>query len=122
LIHELVLDFNAYSLYGIILPEIGVLSNVSVLSLRGNTLSGTIPSEIGTYLPNSVSLRLSDNRLIGSIPSEQEQLTDLRVFTLHTNSLTGSIPTEIGSLSNLSQLDIIHDNTMLLLGDDKLSL
>ncbi len=51
-------------------PEIGNLSNLTVLSTRNNELTGSIPPEIGN-------------------------LTNLTLLSLHTNELTGIIPDEI---------------------------
>ena len=90
-------------LSGSIPPEIGNLINLNLLSLRGNQLSGSIPSEIGN-LTNLNWLNLSGNQLSGSIPSEIGNLTNLTYLYLHANQLSGSIPSEIGNLINLTKL------------------
>ena len=46
-------------------------------------------------------LRLSGNSLSGSIPSELGNLTNLTGLYLNDNSLSGSIPSELGNLTNL---------------------
>jgi len=111
LVHELFVDFNYFSLYGTIPAELALLTHLTVLSLVGNTLGGTIPPEMSDSLTNLVSLQLSHNRLIGSIPSELQHLTKLTTLTLGSNEFTGSIPSELSSLSQLSILDL-HDNLL----------
>ncbi|GAA4823198.1 hypothetical protein GCM10011365_24090 [Marinicella pacifica] len=46
------------------------------------------------------------NNLTGSIPSDIENLSNLRNLELGFNHLTGTIPPEIGNLSNLEYLDL----------------
>lgn len=57
-------------------------------------------------------LDLSDNNLVGTIPSEINMLSDLRALWLRGNQLTGTIPhLAIGSLPELTILYV--DNNML---------
>jgi Leucine-rich repeat (LRR) protein len=64
------------------------------LDLHNNQLIGTIPPEIGN-LTNLTSLRLDDNQLTGEIPSEIGNLTNLNSLFLDNNQLSGIIPDEI---------------------------
>jgi Leucine-rich repeat (LRR) protein len=84
---------------------LGNLSNLSFLSLRGNQLTGTIPTELDN-LSNLTELSLSSNELTGTIPTELGNLSNLTYLFLDSNNLTGSIPTELGNLSNLSFLSL----------------
>ena len=77
--------------------------NVFSIRLGDNNLSGTIPSELGN-LSMMRTLSLYDNQLTGSIPSELENATFLRDLSLSGNQLTGSIPSELGNLSHLDHL------------------
>ncbi len=53
-----------------------------------------------------VSLNLSDNQLVSSIPSAVENLVHLESLELAGNDLTGTIPTTLGTLTRLSILDL----------------
>ena len=79
---------------GIIPPELGNLTGVTLLDLSHNQLTGRIPSAIGS-LPNLESLYLQGNRLTGSIPQELGNLPNLELVYLWSNQLTGSIPSRI---------------------------
>ena len=57
-------------------------------------------------------LYLQNNSLIGPIPTEIGNLTELTILSLSTNSLTGPIPTEIGNLTKLEELYLT--NTSLI--------
>ncbi|KAG6620495.1 hypothetical protein I3843_07G161700 [Carya illinoinensis] len=57
-----------------------------------------------SYLPNLVSLGLSQTNLQGSIPSEIGFLSELTVLDLSYNNLVGFIPPEIGRLSKLTSM------------------
>ncbi len=100
-VSELLLYEN--QLRGHIPPELGNLSNLTVLNLYSNQLSGTIPSELGN-LSSLEALALSENQLNGSIPSELSQLSNLQVLALWDNKLRGSIPSELSELFDLEWL------------------
>ena len=97
---------NSCSFFGV---ECDNGSNVSILSLSSNRLSGTIPSTIG-QLTSLKSLNLGDNELIGTIPSTIGQLTSLKSLYLGDNKLIGTIPSTIGQLSlNLFALSLSNN-------------
>ena len=95
-------------LNGTIPPEIGSLSNLSVLALGANRLSGAIPSEIGS-LTNLKLLGLGGNELSGAIPDELAGLSNLTELNLWGNHLSGEIPHELDRLSNLRSLALGHN-------------
>ena len=97
------LDLNDNSLTGSIPAELGNLTNLAALGLSGNGLTGSIPPELGR-LSNLEGLYLSDNGLTGSIPPELGRLSNLEGLYLSDNGLTGSIPPELGNLTNLTHL------------------
>jgi uncharacterized protein (TIGR02145 family) len=99
------IDITYVGLTGSIPPEIGCLTNLTILNLGGNQLTGGIPSEIGN-LTNLTYLILYYNQLTGSIPSEIGNLTNLTDLWLFVNQLTGEIPVEVCDLIESNNLDI----------------
>ena len=93
---------------GPIPPEIGNLTNLTSLDLHGTRLTGPIPPEIGN-LTNLGGLDLSRNRLTGPVPPEIGNLTNLTNLDLSRNRLTGPIPPEIGNLTNLTNLYLSYN-------------
>uniref|UniRef100_A0A7N2R9D9 non-specific serine/threonine protein kinase n=1 Tax=Quercus lobata TaxID=97700 RepID=A0A7N2R9D9_QUELO len=83
------------------------LSNLTKLlrfDVSKNELIGTIPDELcGLQLE---SLKLSENRFEGSLPTNITQSTNLYELTLFNNRLTGSLPSELGKNSSLQILDV----------------
>jgi hypothetical protein len=69
---------------------------VTNISLSNNNLIGTIPSELGD-LEKLFYLFLDRNQLTGSIPSQLGNLSSLVNLHLHDNQLSGSIPPELGN-------------------------
>ena len=84
------------------------LADGRVVGLRMSSegIVGTIPSELGN-LSNLQGLSLWGNRLTGGIPKELGSLANLRALSLSGNQLTGGIPEELGSLANLQGLDLL---------------
>jgi hypothetical protein len=76
---------------------------VTKIGLFINNLLGTIPIEIGN-LTNLKDLNLSDNSLSGSIPTQLSSLIDLEYLNLFNNQLSGGIPLELFNLINLLEL------------------
>ena len=89
-------------------PEIGGLSNLRVLDLSSNRLTGAIPPGMGR-LSKLGDLRLQSNSLSGPIPSELGGLTELQQLSLHSNNLSGPIPLELGKLTELEQLSLQYN-------------
>ena len=99
-----------YNLTGEIPPELGGLSNLTVLVLSSNQLTGEIPPELGG-LSNLTHLYLYGNPLTGEIPPELGDLSNLEQLWLTANQLSGEIPPELGRLSNLTGL-FLHGNQL----------
>ncbi len=97
------------NLVGTIPPEIGNLTNVSILGLISNSqLTGSIPLEIGN-LQSVTQLAFSSNALTGSIPTSISNLQNLIRLDLDKNQLTGGIISELGSIPLLATLNL-NDN------------
>ena len=105
------IDFSGNSISGSLPEEIGQVQNIEVLNLAFNELEGQLPTTLGALNTNGFAelndLSLNHNRFAGSIPSELGLLTRLRMFNLAFNSLTGSIPVEI---TNLTEAQVLHVN------------
>jgi hypothetical protein len=106
-VSRILLPYN--SLSGSIPAELGNLTNLINLNLSNNSLTGGIPAELGN-LTNLTSLHLEWNSLSGSIPAELGNLTNLIALTLSINSLSGSIPAELGNLTNLTRLTLSNNS------------
>ena len=109
LTHLTLLDLDGNDLSGSIPMEFANLANLRVLDLRWNDLTGPIPSELGK-LGNLEQLLLYGNDLTDPIPAELGNLANLRVLRLGENRLTGSIPKELGRLTKLTHLRLYLNN------------
>ncbi|MBT8145388.1 MAG: hypothetical protein KJN90_00965, partial [Gammaproteobacteria bacterium] len=80
------------------------------LDLMSNNLVGTIPPELGN-LTNLELLRLASNNLTGGIPSELGNISTLRQLDVSFNLLAGSIPAELANPMDLDLL-LVNDNQL----------
>ncbi|KAL3830742.1 hypothetical protein ACJIZ3_019544 [Penstemon smallii] len=110
------------------LNSIGNLTELRALSLRRNSLSGPIPSDISscTYLQdlhlesnnfsgqipetlfslrNLVRVNFGNNNFSGNLSSEFNNLTMLRILFLENNQFTGQLP-ELDRVSDLRQFNV----------------
>lgn len=85
--------------------EVNGAGRVTELRLTQNRLSGTIPEELGG-LAELETLTFFANQLSGSIPSALGNLASLGTLWLSSNDFTGPIPPELGDLANLWQLGL----------------
>jgi len=88
---------------GFIPPALGLWSNLSMLDISENILVGPVPSEFGK-LHNLQVLHLSFNRLNGSLPLELSKCTKLSRLDLSNNLISGCIPKEVVNLLNLQNI------------------
>ncbi|KAK3279848.1 hypothetical protein CYMTET_12285 [Cymbomonas tetramitiformis] len=58
------------------------------------------------------NLHLHSNSLTGTLPTELGELTRMSAMYLHSNSLTGTLPTELGELTRMSAMEV-HNNPRL---------
>ncbi len=82
--------------YGVTVDDSGV---VTALDLRGNSLNGELPPELGD-LAGLEELELWGNSIFGKIPSSVGNLDRLRLLDLGENQLSGGIPSELGDLGD----------------------
>jgi len=99
------LRLNGNSLSGDIPTEVGSIMNLTFLLLQGNRLDGSLPSELGN-LQNLQELNVGDNLVIGALPSELGNMENLQEFNIENNQIAGGIPSELGNLQNLKLLNL----------------
>ncbi|GAA4820803.1 hypothetical protein GCM10011365_23210 [Marinicella pacifica] len=80
-------------------------NTITEISMGSNNLVGIIPVELGN-LSNLQRLNLTLNQLSGTIPKELSNLSNLNYLYLTSNRLSGSIPKELSNLSNLQSLNL----------------
>ncbi|CAH8352271.1 unnamed protein product [Eruca vesicaria subsp. sativa] len=83
--------------------SIGKLSQLRVLSLRSNRLSGQIPPDFRN-LTHLRSLYLQHNKFSGEFPASITQLTGLIRLDISSNNFTGPIPFAVNNLTLLTGL------------------
>lgn len=103
-----ILRICGFNLSGDIPADIGKLVNLQELKLESNNLTGGIPAELGN-LTQLVALDLGQNRLFGPIPKELANLAQLQVLNLQSNRLNGSLPPELGGLTRLTELTLQYN-------------
>ncbi|KAL4560228.1 hypothetical protein LXL04_032378 [Taraxacum kok-saghyz] len=90
-------------------PVPSSLSNcmgLQLLDLSRNNLNGFIPNGIFSLSSLTISLDLSDNHFVGSLPSEIGGLLNLVSFDVSNNMMSGIIPTTLGTCTSLVELSM----------------
>lgn len=85
------LHLGQRALVGPLPSEVGLLSNLLALDLKGNRLAGGIPEEL-YRLTNLKEMDLSGNELSMGISDDLQKLTDLEFLGLQDNFFVGSFP------------------------------
>ncbi|KAJ7548643.1 hypothetical protein O6H91_07G020900 [Diphasiastrum complanatum] len=83
--------------------------HVTQVKLQNNSISGSIPVELGN-LQQLSSLDLSNNNFSGEIPSSLGNLSHIQTMLLNNNSFQGGIPTTLTHLRDLQTLDLSYNN------------
>ena len=123
---------GANRLSGSLPTQLGALAVLQELSLPTNKLSGSLPTQLGaltgptsnTTFPGTETaewqfffsqfgkqvksmsldlLRLEENELSGSLPTQLGALTTLDLVRLEENELSGSLPTQFGALNPIME-------------------
>ncbi|KVH99913.1 leucine-rich repeat receptor-like protein kinase PXC1 [Cynara cardunculus var. scolymus] len=102
-----ILDLRHNRLNGSLLP-LANCTNLKLLYLPGNDLSGSIPTELSS-LTRLLRVDLSDNNLRGPIPDGISNLTRLLTLRLENNEISGEIPQSLSSLSQIKQLNLSNN-------------
>ena len=97
-----VIDLKDKKLIGDLPNELGNLTELTKLSIFGNSFSGGIPKSI-VDLTNLTFLALDDNDLTGTVPLGLEKLPKLKQVYLNKNKLVGNLPHfDLGPFSNFN--------------------
>ncbi|XP_076909496.1 putative inactive receptor kinase At2g26730 [Bidens hawaiensis] len=84
---------------------IGTLTNLRVLSLRSNGLSGYIPSDFSN-LDSLRSVYLQNNKFSGAFPASLTEVSGVQRLDLSGNQFSGEIPFSLNNLMKLTQLSL----------------
>ena len=106
------LDASDNQLSGDIPPALANLVSIVGLNLAKNRLTGSIAGLLSesTVWHQAHSLNLSFNSLSGTLPADIGILTGLSVLDLRHNEFTGHIPDTISGLTQLNYLDVSYNN------------
>ncbi|KAL4290561.1 hypothetical protein GQ457_14G002160 [Hibiscus cannabinus] len=94
---------------GTIPKEIGNIKTLKFLLLSGNQLSGPLADELG-FLPNLLMFQIDLNQITGSLPISFGNLTQCRHFHMNNNSISGQIPSELRSMPELIHFLLDNNN------------
>ncbi|KAL3376523.1 hypothetical protein AABB24_003120 [Solanum stoloniferum] len=104
------LELRDMNLGGNVPDSLKYCRSLQYLDLSGNRISGSIPSDICTWLPYLVTLDLSNNEFTGSIPSDLVSCSYLNKLMLNDNRLSGNIPPQFSSLGRLKIFSVANND------------
>ncbi|GAA0155051.1 transmembrane signal receptor [Lithospermum erythrorhizon] len=104
-----ILSLPGMNLSGTLSPDIEKLSNLQSILLQNNAISGPIPETIGN-LEKLQALDLSNNTFTGEVPSSLGNLLNLNYLRLNNNNLSGAIPQTLSTIDGLTVLDVSFNN------------
>ncbi|OIW01169.1 hypothetical protein TanjilG_10330 [Lupinus angustifolius] len=103
------LDVSYNSLSGTLPTEVGKLVHLGLLDLSENKFSGVIPSSLGSCT-SLVTLYLQGNYFEGNIPHTLQNLRALQDLDLSCNNLSGKIPKFLGDFKLLQHLNLSYND------------
>ena len=107
------LSFSENSLQGFLPSSMAALTELKVLALDGNDLTGGISDIIDASdneMTNLQELYLAYNSFEDRLSNDSfKKLSHLKVLDLKSNKLSGPLPDSIWSLTNLEVLDVHHN-------------
>ncbi|KAI3981354.1 hypothetical protein MKX01_001799 [Papaver californicum] len=114
--------FISFSNNGLIPPCLGSITSLVALNLRGNNLSGPIPSVCSESLYEETwsltTLNLNGNKLEGKLPTSISNCTKLEFLDVGNNNLNGVFPNWLGSISQLHVLVLRSNGFYCPLGNE----
>ncbi|XP_075635748.1 putative LRR receptor-like serine/threonine-protein kinase At1g06840 isoform X2 [Castanea sativa] len=104
-----ILDFMWNNISGSIPKEIGNIMTLELLLLNGNQLTGSLPEELG-YFPNLDRIQIDENHISGPVPKSFANLNKTKHFHMNNNSISGQIPPELSRLPSLIHFLLDNNN------------
>ncbi|KDP24892.1 hypothetical protein JCGZ_25154 [Jatropha curcas] len=101
-------SLKSQNLQGMLPTDLSKLPYLKDIDLTRNYLNGTIPSTWGSTQLEVISLL--GNRLTGPIPKEIGNISTLREFVVEYNQLSGELPQELGNLNNIRRMLLSSNN------------
>eukprot|EP00253_Pinus_taeda_P024964 PITA_24964 len=100
------LDLSYNQLSGLMSSKVASLHNLQFyINVSHNALTGRVPAELGgMHMVQAIDL--SANNFSGSIPGQLVNCAELDYLNLSHNSLEGTIPTSIDQVAGLQDLDL----------------
>ncbi|RRT53389.1 hypothetical protein B296_00026317 [Ensete ventricosum] len=86
------------------------LPELSLLELQNNYLTGAVAEEPAQKPAKLGLLNLSNNRLIGPLPSSIGNFSSLQILLLGGNEFAGEIPSRLGLLKQVLKVDMSRNN------------
>ena len=106
------LNYARQELDGYLAPELSLLTNLQLLDVAQNNLTGFVDPVWN--VPSLETIYLFDNQFLGPIGSEIGQMTALKILYLGHNQLTGTVPSEV--FVNLSRLRTYNNGKQIKIG------
>ena len=97
------INLSGQSLTGTIFSEIGLLTTLKTLNLSGNKLTGSLNSAILTNLPNLEILDISNNTIEGPLPSTIFDLPKIKAVDVSSNKFEGNLQVLLKDESTLGE-------------------
>lgn len=103
-------DLSDNLISGVLPERMGdMLPHLSSLILSNNLIKGSIPNSL-CHIKTMVVVELSHNYLAGNIPDCWRHHQDIEVVDLSSNNLSGVVPSTMGHLGWLTWLDLSNNN------------
>lgn len=94
------------------IPDLRDCRNLEALSMTGTNRIGSIHSWVGSSFSDLELLDLHNNKLTGTIPTNFGELSNVKLLFLNHNMLTGDVPTELAQLPNIVSF-FAHNNELV---------
>ncbi|XP_010547175.1 PREDICTED: probably inactive leucine-rich repeat receptor-like protein kinase At5g48380 [Tarenaya hassleriana] len=84
-------------------------TSLTALDLSKNNLSGTLPTDISSFIGLATTLDLSYNGFSGEIPVSVSNISFLNTLMLNDNRFTGQIPPQLALLGRLKKFSVANN-------------